>query len=109
MRDDSLAAAGDRASHDHALRQVVGEGDVDSLSPRVRAGVDRAIADLDVAAADVDAVELRARHRHAVEHDVSRLVDLDSVLAADDGDVADRDAVRANNDAAANDGALLAD
>ena len=71
--------------------------------------VDRAVADLDVAAADVDAVELRARDGDAVEHDVARLVDVDPVLAADDGDVADRDAARANDDAAADDRARVAD
>ena len=48
-----------------------------------------AVADRDVAAADVDPVERRTRRRDALEHDVVGAVDLDPVLAADDGHVAD--------------------
>ena len=43
----------------------------------------------------VDPVELRARDRDAVEHRAADAVDGDAVVAADDRDVPDRDAVRA--------------
>ncbi len=49
------------------------------------------------------------RDEDAVEQDVARLVDLDAVLASDDGDVADRHVARADDDAAADDGAGRAD
>ena len=57
----------------------------------------------------MDAVELRARDRDAVEDGAVDAVDRDPVLAADDGDVLDRDVVRADDDAAADDRAGLAD
>src|SRR5439155_755693 len=47
--------------------------------------------------------------RHPVERDPVDAVDHDPVLAADDGDVADRDAARTDDDAAVDDGAGGAD
>ena len=40
-----------------------------------------------------------------VEHDVARVLDVDPVLAADDGHVAKRDVTRPHDDAAAHDSA----
>ena len=58
---------------------------------------------------DVDAVELRACHGDPVEPDARRVLDVDPVLAADHRDVAYGHAARADDDAAADDRARLAD
>ena len=95
------------------LTSLIGRSAANEMSipcaARVAARVDRAVADRDVAVTHVDAVELRARDGDAVEHDVAHVLDVDAVLAADDAHVADRHAARADDDAAAHDGAGLAD
>ena len=108
MRRDSLLAAHDRAALDHAHSHVHVEGDVDPLADSVAEHVDRAVADDDPGEADVDAVELRSLHGHAVEDRVVDAVHCDPVRAADDGHVLDLDIVVRNDDAAADDGARLA-
>ena len=91
--DDALAAARDVAALDRAHALEARVRDVDSL--RVRPGDgDRAVADHDLREADVDPVELRAEDANAVELDASRALDVDPVLAADDGQVPDHDARR---------------
>ena len=82
MGDDPLEAAGDRAALDEARRLVEAERDVDSLDEGGRKRADHAVADLDLAAADVDPVQLGALDEDAVELDTVGAVDLDAVLAA---------------------------
>ena len=69
----------------------------------------RAVADRDGAAAHVDAVEARPADDDVVERDVLRLLDVEAVVAAEDGHVADLHAARAHDDPAAHDRARLAD
>ena len=61
------------------------------------------------AEADVDPVQLRADDADVVELDAACALDVDPVLAADHGQVLDRDAVGAHDDPAADDRARLAD
>src|SRR5207247_1300879 len=105
---DALAAADDGAAFDHAHAHVRREGDVDPLGVAPGRG-DRAVANRHATAPDVDPVERRPDHVHAVEEDVAGLLDVDAVLAADDGDVADGDVTRVDHDPSPDDGAPLAD
>ena len=77
---------------------------------RVAEHVDRAVADRRrPRATNVDAVELRARRsRRRPGRRVEPPSTVDPVLAADDGDIADRDVVGAHDDPAADDGSRLA-
>ena len=68
-----------------------------------------AIPDRDGRPAHMNAVELCARDPHVVERDVVRVVDLDSVLAADHRDVPDGDVVRGHDDSPTYDRARLTD
>ena len=94
---------------DEARVEVEAEGDVDPLRVGRRQRADRAVADLDLAAANVDAVELGAFDDDVVQLDAVRSVDLDPVLAAAHRHVADGDVVGRDQDAAADDRARLAD
>ena len=109
VRDDALAPAADVAALDEARREGRREGDVDPLRTGHRRRVDRAVADRERAAASVDAVQRRAAHGDAVEHDVLAVAHLDPDLAAEHGHVADRDVVGLDPDAAADDCARVAD
>jgi hypothetical protein len=73
---------------DHAHPHVHVERDVDALADLVPEHVDGAVLDHDPRRADVDAVELRALHGDAVEDRAVDVLDVDAVLAAEDGDVA---------------------
>ena len=73
--------------------EVEAEGDVDPLRVGRRQRADRAVADLDLAAADVDPVELGPLDDDVVQLDAVGAVDLDPVLAAAHGHVADGDVV----------------
>ena len=84
------------------------ERDVDPLGPRVAEAVDRAVPDRHRRAADVDAVELGARDRDALESHAVGRVDLDSVLAADHRDVPDRHVIGEDDDATPHDCPRLA-
>ena len=109
MRGDPLHAAGDVAAVDHARAVAHGERDVDSLSVRVVEHVDRAAVDANRRVSHMDPVELRARDRDTVDRRALEAVDGDPVLAPDDGNILDRDTVRADDDAAADDCARRAD
>ena len=101
--DDPLEPADDRAALDEARLQVEAERDVDPLRVGARQRADRAVADLDLAAADVDPVELALPRRRRPRARRCRRVHLDPVLAAADGHVADGDVVGRDHDPAADD------
>src|SRR5918994_1591425 len=107
--EDPLLPSHEVAVLHHARREIVGERDVDPL-PIVAAEVrNRAVADPHVAAPDADPVHGDATDMHVLEEDVLGTVDLDAVLAAHDGDVPNGDAIRGDDESAANDRARLAD
>ena len=83
VRDDPLPGAVDLAVLDETRVAVEAERDVDALTVLARQGGDSAVADRDVAAANVDSVHRRPEHAHVVEHDVVGEVDVDPVLAAE--------------------------
>src|SRR5207244_9330685 len=91
------------AALDDGLALVSVEGDVDPLAVRISERIHVAVADDDGRSADVDSVELRAGDGYALELRAADAVDHDPVVAADDGHVADGDAVRRADDAAAHD------
>ena len=103
MRRDADHPADDRAAFDHAHPRVHVEGDVDALAEAVAQHVDGAVADDDAREADVDAVELRALHRDAVEDGAADALHGDPVLPADDRHIPNLDVVVRDDDAAADD------
>ena len=108
VRRDALHPADDVAAFDHVHAVAHRVGHVDALAELVAEHVDRAVADVDRRAPNMDAVELRSRHGNTVERRAAPAVDSDPVLAPDDGDVLDRHVVCAHDDAAANDGSRRA-
>src|SRR5262249_62204864 len=109
MRYDPVLAADDVAGVDHRHAEIGVERDVDPLTERHAAHVDRAVADRDGGPADVNAVELRTHDCDVVDVDAVVAVDRDPVLTSHDGDVADSDVIVADDDAAEHDRAGIAD
>ena len=85
------------------------ENEMSIPCPKSLVNRDLAVADRHGAPADVDPVELGADHADVVEQDAVGFVHRDAVLTADHGDVAHGHVVRRDDDAAADDGPVLAD
>ena len=106
VRDDPLAHADDRAALDHRSSPCPSRTRCRCPAPTGRAAPRRVQSSIITRArrtwmpSSVDADDV-----HVVEHHVVRVLDVDAVLAADDGDVAQRDVVGADHDAAVDDAA----